>query len=64
MVKNFMRSALVVLALTFCTSISAYGLIFRGGRTPEAPEIDAGLAVSALTLLAGTLAVLRARRKQ
>jgi hypothetical protein len=64
MLRNLMRPALVVLVLALCTSASAYGLIFHGGRTPEAPEIDAGLAISGLTLLVGTIAVLRARRKQ
>jgi hypothetical protein len=63
MTKSLMKLMFVAFGLALCSSTAAYGLAF-GPIQIDGPEIDAGLAVSALTLLAGTLAVLRARRKQ
>jgi len=60
MTKSLQKYALMVLGLAFSTCTAAHGLAFRNYK----PEIDPGLAVSALTLLAGSLVVLRARRKK
>jgi hypothetical protein len=57
--RSLLKYFLLVFGLVFCTCTAAYGLVFR--KTPH-PEIDPSLAVSALTLLAGSLAVLRSRR--
>jgi len=59
--KNYLKYALVVLGLALGTCASAHGMVFGGSR---APEIDPGLAISAITLLAGSLAVMRARRQK
>jgi LPXTG-motif cell wall-anchored protein len=59
MKKNVMKYALMVLGLALGTSSVAHGLIFR-----HTPEVDPNLAVSGLALLAGSLAVLRVRRKK
>jgi LPXTG-motif cell wall-anchored protein len=57
--KSLMKSALVILGIALCTSSAAYAHSSGYG-----PEIDPSLAVGGLTLLAGTLAVLRVRRKK
>jgi putative effector of murein hydrolase len=57
MTKNLLKYALVVLGLALGTCSSAYGL-------SRAPEVDSSMAISALTLLGGTLAILRARRQK
>ncbi|MGA2887266.1 MAG: hypothetical protein ABSE51_04390 [Terracidiphilus sp.] len=62
MTKSFIKNALVVLGLALGTCTAAHALVFN--PHPHSPEIDPGLAVSSLTLLAGTLAVLRVRRKK
>jgi hypothetical protein len=59
--KNYLKYALVVLGLALGTCASAHGMVFGG---PHTPEIDPGLAISAITLLAGSLAVMRARRQK
>jgi len=51
---------MLYLALGICSS--AHGMIFR--KPPHRPEIDPGIAISAITLLAGSLAVLRIRRNK
>jgi hypothetical protein len=56
--KNFLKYALVVLGLALGTCASAYG------APPHSPEVDPGLAISAITLLAGSLAVMRIRRQK
>jgi peptidoglycan/LPS O-acetylase OafA/YrhL len=60
--KSRKKFTFVLIALAFgaCTAVEAMAL---GGRAPS-PEIDPGLAVSAIALLGGTLAVLRVRRKK
>jgi hypothetical protein len=60
--KNLPRYALLLLYLALSVCTAAHGMVFRG--PPHHPEIDPGLAVSALTLLAGSLAVLRSRRNR
>jgi LPXTG-motif cell wall-anchored protein len=59
MTKNLLKYSLVVLGLALSTCASAYGMAFK-----RYPEVDPSLAISGLTLLAGTLAVLRVRRKK
>jgi hypothetical protein len=60
MMKNLLKNALVVLGLALCTCTAAHAIAFR----PAAPEVDPSLAIGGFTLLAGTLAVLRVRRKK
>jgi len=55
------RCVLMALGLAFCTCNVAHGLVFK--PHPH-PEIDPSLAISAITLLAGSLAVLRIRRNK
>lgn len=58
MKKNLLMNTLVVLGLALGTCASAHAMAFKG------PEVDPGLVISGLTLLGGSLAVLRARRKK
>jgi hypothetical protein len=60
MTKNLLKSALILLGLALGTCTFANALAFSIRK----PEIDPGMAVSALTLLGGSLVVLRARRKK
>lgn len=57
--KNLLKYS-VVIGLAFGVCATAHGLAFGHA----APEIDPSLAVSALTLLAGSLAVLRIRHNK
>ena len=57
--KSFLKYAFIVIGLTLATSASSYGMVFH----PK-PEIDPGMAIGGLTLLAGSLVVLRARHKK
>ena len=57
--KSFLKYALGVLGILLGTCASAHALMFR-----HSPEVDPSLAISALTLLAGSLAVLGIRRKK
>ncbi len=59
MTKNLLKYALITLGFAFGTCTYAHALLFR-----HSPEVDPSLAVSALTLLAGSLAVARIRRKK
>ena len=59
MKKNFLMYTLVVLGLVLSTCVSAHAL-----ANGKKPEIDPNLAISGLTLLGGTLALLRFRRKK
>jgi len=61
MKKSLLMNTLVVLGFALGACASAHGMAF--GPTPH-PEIDPSLAISGLTLLAGSLAVLRAKRNQ
>jgi hypothetical protein len=47
--------------MVFGICVPAHGLLFHGQPTPE---IDPSLAISAITLLAGSLVLLRVRRKK
>jgi len=56
-----LKYALPMLGLVLAASASAHGLaLFK----PRLPEVDPSLAVGAFTMLAGSLAVMRARRKK
>jgi uncharacterized membrane protein len=58
---GFLKYALPMLGLVLAASASAHGLaLFK----PRLPEVDPSLAVGAFTMLAGSLAVMRARRKK
>jgi hypothetical protein len=61
MTKNLLKYALAVLALALGTCATAHAFVFSQRYSPE---IDPSLAVSGFTLLAGTIAVLRVRRKK
>jgi hypothetical protein len=63
MAKNLLKYSLVMLGFALVTCLSAHGMVF-GHNPPKTPEVDPGLAISGLTLLAGTLAVLRVRRSK
>ncbi len=65
--KNLLKYSLMVsvLGLGAATAANAYpGWGDHHPDPPAAPEVDPGMALSALTLLGGTLAVARTRRKQ
>lgn len=55
--KSFLKYALGLLGILLGTCAPAHALMFR-----VTPEVDPSLAISALTLLAGSLAVLGVRR--
>jgi LPXTG-motif cell wall-anchored protein len=59
MTSNLLKYALVVLGIALSTAVAAHALAFG-----KHPEVDPSLAVSGIALLAGTLAVLRVRRKK
>jgi hypothetical protein len=69
--KTKTRYALLALALMFATSIAAHAK-GRGwdydhdkhGWDPVAPEVDPSLAIGGITLLAGALTALRARKNK
>lgn len=62
LMKKRMKFTFVLIALAFGACTAAEALVL-GGSSPV-PEIDPGLAVSAIALLGGTIAVLRVRRKK
>jgi hypothetical protein len=55
--KSLLKYTLGLLSIMLGTCTAAHALVFAGR-----PEIDPSLAISALTLLAGSLAVLGVRR--
>jgi hypothetical protein len=57
--KSFLKYALGLFGILFATCAPAHALMFR-----HSPEVDPSLAISALTLLAGSLAVLNIRRNK
>jgi LPXTG-motif cell wall-anchored protein len=59
MTKSLLKYALVMLVLMLGTCATAHALMFA-----HRPEVDPSLAIAGLTLLAGSLAVLRVRRKK
>ena len=67
--KKFLRHSALVMGLTLAASTAALAdpPWWHSHPTPDphpAPEVDAGLAVSAIALLGGTLTVLRARARK
>ncbi|MGB7983892.1 MAG: hypothetical protein WCF54_01905 [Terracidiphilus sp.] len=60
MKKNLLINTLMVLGIALSACASAHGMAFAGKH----PEIDPSLAISSLTLLGGSLAILRVRRKK
>jgi len=59
MSSNLPKYAFLLFALVLCTSTAANAMVLI-----PAPEVDPGCAVGSLTLLVGTLAVLRAKYKK
>jgi hypothetical protein len=64
MKKNLLMNTLVVLGFVLGTCVSAHGMVFHVNLGTGTPEIDPSLAISGLTLLAGSLAVMRAKRSK
>lgn len=64
MTKNQLKYSLVMLGLALGTCSAAYGFAFGPNPNPHVPEIDPSLAIGGLTLLAGSIAVLRIRRRK
>lgn len=65
--KKFFKPSLLVLGLALGAVSAAHADPSYWHKTPPpatAPEVDPGMAVSGITLLAGTLTVLRARRRK
>ncbi len=66
--KNLLKYSVLAVMFVLGTSTLAHAHEDRdnGGKCNDnqAPEVDAGFAMSGLTLLGGTLTVLRARRKK
>jgi hypothetical protein len=60
MKMRFLKYALPVLGFALVTGTSAHALAFF----KNVPEVDPSLAVGALMLLVGSLAVMRARRRK
>ena len=60
MKKNLLMNTLVVLGIVLSTSVSA----MASSKPGTTPEIDPSLAISGLTLLVGSLAVMRAKRSK
>lgn len=61
MKRNLWKYPVVILSLSIATCSAAFGLAFHQGKVPE---IDPSLAIGGLTLLAGSIAVLRTRQKK
>jgi hypothetical protein len=59
MKKNWLRIAVFLSGFAFCVTETAHAAVFY-----PTPEVDPTLAIGALTLVAGTVAVLRARRRK
>ena len=75
--KNFLKYSLLVLALAMGTTARAHAFDKPGDPDHDkhwdpdpppgnnvAPEVDPGMAISGLSLLGGTLVILRARRRR
>ncbi|HYK35662.1 hypothetical protein [Alloacidobacterium sp.] len=63
--KNILKKSLLAagLALALGTVVQAAPLPPTPAPPRKAPELDLGLAISGIALVAGTLVVLRSRRK-
>jgi hypothetical protein len=59
--RYLLKYSFVALSLGLFASATAFGMAFRPGHVPE---VDPSLAIGGLTLLAGTIAVLRIQRKK
>jgi hypothetical protein len=60
MKRNWLRFALFLSGFAFCVTQTAHAAVVFY----PTPEVDPTLAIGALTLVAGTVAVLRARRSK
>jgi hypothetical protein len=60
MKKNWLRIGIFFSGFVFCLTGTAHAAVMFY----PSPEVDPTLAVGALTLVAGTVAVLRARRSK
>lgn len=58
---SLLRSVLLIVAVMLGATAASALTIFKNFG---APEIDPGMAVGALTLLTGSIAVIRARRQK
>ncbi len=63
MTKSLLKYALLGVTLTFAASTAANADVSPPIRQ-TAPEIDPSLAVAAISFIAGTLIVVRARRRK
>ena len=64
--KRMIRYFTLSLALTFCASVAAHAHsnhVAEISHFEVAPEVDPGMAITALTLLAGAVTVGRTRRR-
>ena len=59
MTRNWLKTALLLSGFAFCVTGTAHAAVFH-----PTPEVDPTLAIGAMTLVAGTVAVLRARRSK
>jgi len=59
MKMNWLKSALFLSGFVFFVTETAHAAVFH-----PTPEVDPTLAIGAMTLVAGTVAVLRARRSK
>ena len=59
---KLLKYSSLVIGLALCTCSAAYGLAFA--PHPSVPEVDPSLAIGGLTLLVGSIAVLRIRHKK
>jgi hypothetical protein len=57
MKKNWLRISVILSGFAFGLTGAAHAAVFY----PSAPEVDPTLAIGAVTLIAGTVAVFRAR---
>ena len=57
--RNWLKTALLLSGFVFLVTETAHAAVFY-----PTPEVDPTLAIGALTLVAGTVAVLRARRSK
>jgi hypothetical protein len=65
--KNFVKFALLTLVLAFGASTAANAApcaTTNFNCKPSAPEVDPSLAAAGISLLAGTLTVVRARSRK
>jgi len=62
-IRELLKYSFVALGLGLFASANAFGMAFYKGPG-HIPEIDPSLAIGGLTLLAGTIAVLRIQRKK